>query len=227
MRLPCRLHPELYKFLLLRQTFFHKVKEIAGIIWKKMDEIVLCERHSAGPRQAAILGLKSASFFQRIRIKSPGFSILEVLVVLTIMVALSALALPLLEMTVVRARERVLRDSLRDTRLAIDRYRRERNSSISPFYPISVASLLEPIPDTHLKPGGQPGPFLHKLPEHSFLGESPIFLWDIRDASGAAWVAAVNNASQQFNGGVFDIRVPVTKMGGWETALDGSKYEFW
>ena len=53
-----------------------------------------------------------------------GFSLLEVVIVLTIMAILSASAYPLLRNTVRREREVDLRESLRSLRKAVDDYKR-------------------------------------------------------------------------------------------------------
>ena len=160
---------------------------------------------------------------------SAGFSTIELLIVLAILLGLSALAIPLVEMTEVRTREKLLRETLRDTRYAIDRYRAERNSFGNP-YPPSVASLLEPIPPTLLRINGFPGPFLANPPLNPFTAEQSAFFWDIRDAlsgTGTWNYPAVSDPRQVIPEGVYDIRVPVAQMGGWVTGLDGSRYEDW
>jgi len=158
-----------------------------------------------------------------------GFSLIELIIVLSITLFISTLSLPLLEIIEVKTREKNLRDDLRDVRSAIDRYRAESRDPITP-YPPCVASLLEPIPSSILRPGGMPGPFLSKLPKHSFTSGEPVFLWDLRDAKAtdsSSWHSSVNDPKQVFASGIIDIRVPLNDMGNWVEAVDGSKYANW
>jgi prepilin-type N-terminal cleavage/methylation domain-containing protein len=155
-----------------------------------------------------------------------GFNFIEIVVVLAILSVFSFLAVPMYEITEIRAREKQLRETLREVRQAIDAYRAERHSIGCP-YPPCVASLTEPIPAALLRPGGFPGPFLSRIPHQSFTVREGYFLWDIRDSSGA-WHESIERATTGFApAGVFDLRVPTARMAPWVTAIDGSFYAEW
>lgn len=175
--------------------------------------------------------------YNRRRMKIPrlqprrGFSTIELLIVVAILLGLTVLAVPLAEMSNMRTREKLLRDALRDTRYAIDRYRAERRSTAAfpSLYPPCIASLLQPIPPGLLKTQGNPGPFLANLPQNPFTDKHGVFFWDIRGSLNAFtdWNLSVSSATTIIPNGVFDIRVPTAHMGDWATAIDGSKYEDW
>ena len=59
----------------------------------------------------------------RVRRESKGFTFIELLVVTTILLILSAAVLPLARVTVQRQREIELHRALREMRLAIDKYK--------------------------------------------------------------------------------------------------------
>lgn len=158
-----------------------------------------------------------------------GFSLIELLVVLTILMFLSSLAVPMAEITMVRTRERELRDGLRETRQAIDRFRNERKLNTGCPYPGSIGALLEPIPTGALRPAGNPGPFLANIPRHSLLGGDALFVWEVRSCQKTdTWQLIQDISTTPFTpDGIFDIRVPVAKIGAGKVAMDSSFYEDW
>ncbi|MFZ2956660.1 MAG: prepilin-type N-terminal cleavage/methylation domain-containing protein [Candidatus Ozemobacteraceae bacterium] len=166
-----------------------------------------------------------------IKSSSRGLSLIELLVVLALLTTLSVLAIPMMGMMEVRARERLLRDALRETRLALDRYRAARSPlSGGSMYPPCIASLCEVIPPSLLRKGSpNAGPFLVAPPVNPFVGNLGVFTWDLRDEQDPAgvWQADVSDPRQVLPNGVFDIRVPVSRMGDWQVAIDGSLYVDW
>lgn len=67
-----------------------------------------------------------------------GFSLLEMMMVLTIIAILAAIALPMYQSVVLRAREAVLRDSLHTLRSLIDAYTADKKAA-----PQGLADLVE------------------------------------------------------------------------------------
>ena len=117
---------------------------------------------------------------------SRGFTIIEVLIVLALLTALSALSLPLFDWAIQRAHEKELRETLRDVRRGIDAYRGTRADAVS-MLPPCIASLTGLIPSDLLKTNGNPGPFLSAIPVHHLILNTGTFFWDIREGSGT-WV---------------------------------------
>lgn len=172
--------------------------------------------------------------------QGPGFSLLEALVVLAILSALALLALPVAELTDVRAREKRLWQNLGEMRAAIDQYRAARDTVGTPFppdpvFPPCVASLLEVMPANLAKPNANRGPYLATGSlGNPFAPTEGVFHWDIRDVDVASdadddWAANVREMTTSFaaKGGVFDVRYPQEGIGGWKTAIDGSRYADW
>src|SRR5258707_425912 len=102
-----------------------------------------------------------------LRVKTRGFTFIELLIVVAILALLASVAMPLAEVTVQRNREADLRRSLRDIREAIDAYKRaadegqiERAADKS-GYPATLAVLAEGIAD---KRTGQTVYFLRRVP---------------------------------------------------------------
>ncbi|GAB4272799.1 MAG: hypothetical protein Kow0029_11870 [Candidatus Rifleibacteriota bacterium] len=157
--------------------------------------------------------------------KANGFSLIELITVLAILLALSLFALPTFDLTVVRSREKLLHERLSNIRSAIDQYVSSRNNTGAYKYPPSIASLTEKIPAGLLKTGYNPGPFLDSGAIGNPLSEnSDGFHWDIRDVTGV-WHLDVKDPKAQYY--VYDIRYPSNGVSGWIKALDGTYYVQW
>lgn len=155
-----------------------------------------------------------------------GFSLIELVVVLTILLALSYLALPTLDIVQVRSREKLLFQRLTDIRRAIDSYVAARNSLGNP-YPPSIASLSESIPANLRRRGSNPGPFVSiSALGNPFSRSSDEFNWDIRDTNGT-WHNSQKHYTIVYDQHVYDIRYPQDAPGGWEKALDETFYTDW
>ena len=82
-----------------------------------------------------------------------GFTLIELVVTLLIVGLLAAAAVPLVELTVKRNRERELRAALREIRTAIDAYKRASDEgrilklAQQSGYPPKLALLIEGVPD--------------------------------------------------------------------------------
>ena len=155
-----------------------------------------------------------------------GFSIIELVTVLTIFMALSYFALPALDIVQVKSREKLLRQRLFDMRRAIDFYVNARNSNGNP-YPPSITSLTETIPAALLRNGADSGPFLSAASIGNPFGKSDDeFWWDIRDANGL-WQTSQKHHSINYAAGVYDVRFPEEGVNGWKKAIDETLYKDW
>ena len=98
-----------------------------------------------------------------------GFTLIELVVTLLIVGLLAAAAVPLVELTVKRNRERELRASLREIRTAIDAYKRASDEgrilklAQQSGYPPKLALLIEGVPDLR-SPERRSIYFLRRLP---------------------------------------------------------------
>jgi general secretion pathway protein G len=111
------------------------------------------------------------------RLRSRGFTLVEMLVVVALVGILSAAALPLVEHTVQRQREHALRRALRELRTGIDAYKqavdegRIARAADASGYPPTLLALVQGVPDAKsAKPGeGQKQLyFLRRLPRDPF-----------------------------------------------------------
>jgi len=143
-----------------------------------------------------------------------GLTMIELIVATSILLILSAMAVPLARVTVKRQREKELRAALWQLRDAIDRYKdaAERNAFQtkvgSEGYPPDLDTLVKGV-----DVGGKKLKFLRRIPTDPMTGDTD---WGLRsmqdDPDSDSWDG--NN--------IFDVH---TKSTG--TALDGTKYKDW
>jgi len=146
-----------------------------------------------------------------------GFTLIELIITVTIVGILAGLAVPLARNTIRREREFTLRESLREMRVAIDRYKEAADRGAiqvavgTEGYPESLDVLVDGVPllnavDKKLK-------LLRRVPIDPMTNSTD---WGLRayqdDANSASWGGS----------NVFDVH---TKSDG--TALDGTKYKDW
>jgi general secretion pathway protein G len=148
------------------------------------------------------------------RIRPRGFTLIEMIAAITILMILTGMAIPLARLTIKRERERELRHDLWEMRDAIDRY---KDAADRQAFQIKVGSEGYP-PDldtlvTGVDVNGKKLKFLRHIPVDPMTGNSE---WGMRsmqdDPTSDSWDG--NN--------VFDV---YTKSTG--TALDGTKYKDW
>lgn len=145
-----------------------------------------------------------------------GFTLIELMVTLTILALLASVALPLAELGVQRSKESELRQTLRQIRGAIDAYKRaaddgriERSADAS-GYPPSLAALAEGVEDKK-KTDGSKLYFLRRVPRDPMSGED----WGLRSYESSA-------DSPQPGKDVFDVYSHSE-----ETGLNGVPYTQW
>ena len=146
--------------------------------------------------------------------KLRGFTLVEMIVAITILMILTGMAIPLARVTIKRERERELRHSLWEMRDAIDRYKDAADRGAfqikvgSEGYPPDLQTLVDGV-DVN----GKKLRFLRHIPEDPMTGGTE---WGMRsmqdDPTSDSWDG--NN--------VFDV---YTKSDG--TGLDGTKYKDW
>ncbi len=146
-----------------------------------------------------------------------GMTLLELIVTCSILMVLSAVAMPLARVTVIRHKEADLRYDLREMRDAIDRYKDDADKTLiqvqagTENYPPDLQTLVTGVPltsaqDKHVR-------YLRAIPKDPFTGNTD---WGMRstqdDPDSTSW------------GGddVFDVYSQATG-----TALDGTKYSDW
>lgn len=152
-----------------------------------------------------------------------GFTLIELVVTLALLGVLAMLAAPMTEAAVQRSREQALRESLREIRSAIDRYRLaveqgriERRLGES-GYPASLDVLVSGMPDARDPKGGQIY-FLRRLPRDPFFRDGQVpaaATWGLRSYASAA-------DDPREGDDVFDVYSRADGVG-----LDGIPYREW
>lgn len=101
-----------------------------------------------------------------------GFTLIELLVVMAVLGILATAAMPLVELTARRNKERELKQSVWEIRRAIDAYKQAYDEGRilktpgASGYPPSLSMLASGVPD--LASGGAPMYFLRRIPKDPF-----------------------------------------------------------
>jgi general secretion pathway protein G len=151
-----------------------------------------------------------------------GFSFLELLAAAAIIGLLASVAVPFVETTVKRQKERELRTALREIRLAIDAYKQAvatehiATTLEQSGYPPTLSDLVGGVPD--LKAKGKMLYFLRRIPRDPFAtdpGLTPLRSWGLRSFASPA-------DSPSAGVDVFDVYSSSPKTG-----LNGVPYKEW
>ena len=158
-----------------------------------------------------------------------GFSLLEMIIVLAVLLMLTYFAIPSAELTFVKSREALLHQRLTEIREAIDKYK-SANNRANP-YPPSVADLVTGIDsnDPDLRRRADNGPYLASSSlGNPFTESKDTFRWDIRDTNGI-WHPDETDPTRILN--VYDIRFPEAGIQNgpvkWEKAMNDTFYKDW
>ncbi len=157
-----------------------------------------------------------------LRQRNGGFTLIEMLVTLTIVAILAGAALPLAKFAVKRQKEIELKRNLRLLREAFDAYKKMADEKIFEFdedtegYPTNLDILIEGIEIKESKEGNEViriHKFLRRIPMDPMTNSKD---WGLRSYQ--------DDLDSNFWGGenVYDV---YTKSPG--TALDGTKYRDW
>ncbi len=152
-----------------------------------------------------------------------GFTLMELVVTLALVGLLAMLAAPLAEVTVQRSREQALRESLREIRSAIDRYKSAadrgliKRSTGDSGYPPSLQVLVDGVPNAK-SPADEKLYFLRRLPRDPFAADPtlpPEQTWQLRSYESPP-------DSPTPGTDVFDVISPAAGVG-----LNGVPYREW
>jgi general secretion pathway protein G len=155
------------------------------------------------------------------RLSDRGFTFVEVIVVVTLLMIMASAAMPLARVTQQRQKEAELRRSLREMRTAIDKFKDAVDNGLiattelrpgSEGYPPDLDTLVEGVPAAN-DASGRKLKFLRRIPIDPMTNGTEWGKRSYQDRSDAtSW------------GGqsVFDVYTTSTAI-----ALDGSKYRDW
>ena len=102
---------------------------------------------TGNPSKAVILASCTSNRSNRMRsTASKGFTLLELMMVITIIVILAAVALPRFEAVVIHAREATLKDDLTQMRKAIDQYAADKGKLPQSLDDLATSNYLREVP---------------------------------------------------------------------------------
>ena len=148
-----------------------------------------------------------------------GMTLLELIIACAILLILSSAALPIARFTIVRQREKELRQDLRDMRNAIDRYKDLADRNMirtelgSEGYPPDLDTLVKGLALGASGASGKNIRFLRRVPVDPMTGNADWGLRSVQDDPDSTSWGGKN---------IFDV---YSKSTG--TAMDGTKYSDW
>jgi general secretion pathway protein G len=157
------------------------------------------------------------------RVASRGFTLIEMLVSVVIVGLLASVAVPMMELTVKRGKERDLREALREIRSAIDAYKRSvddgriTKDAASAGYPPDLSVLVEGVVDTRSPSRDRRLYFLRRIPRDPFSasGADAVSNWGKR-----SYASPPDAPAEGVD--VFDVYSQSS-----ETGLNGIRYQQW
>jgi general secretion pathway protein G len=163
--------------------------------------------------------MKTCAHHKRLK----GFTLVELLVTLTLLSIIALSAMPLAEITSVRLKEHALRQALRQIRSALDQYKAASDSGLIPKgigesgYPPSLDALTAPIASSK-EQVQVPLIFLRSLPRDPFATDPALAAaatWSLR-----SYASPVD--SPQAGSDVFDVHSQSARTG-----LNGLRHDQW
>lgn len=157
------------------------------------------------------------------RLRLPGFTLVELLVVVAIVSVLATIGLPLAELAHRRTQEEALRLALRDIRHALDSYKTAVDEGRivrmvgDSGYPPGLNALVTGVPDAK-SPRGEKIYFMRRLPRDPF---APASVVQAAETWGLRSYASPVEAPQPGRD-VYDIYSKSNEHG-----LDGTPYRDW
>lgn len=155
--------------------------------------------------------------------KHNGFTLIEVLVTITIITILASIVIPLSQVSIKRSKEMELRQNLRMIRTAIDEYKRAwdegkiKRSIGESGYPPALKTLEDGVVNAQT-PDGSRIRFIRKVPRDPLNGDSsaePHETWGLR-----SYESPPDDPKEGAD--VFDIYSKSE-----EIAIDGTRYRDW
>ena len=151
-----------------------------------------------------------------------GFTLVEMLVTLTLISIIASMAFPLIQLDQKRRQERELKDALIQIRTALDNYKQAVDEGRiympvnSSGYPKTLTDLVDGVPDLKdIK--GRKIYFLRRIPTDPFVPDQTrgAESWALRSYASAA-------DAPEAGDDVYDIHSKSKKL-----ALDGTRYDTW
>jgi general secretion pathway protein G len=155
------------------------------------------------------------------RVNRDGYTFVELLIVVTVLMVLASAVLPLAQVTSQRQREAELRRNLREVRTAIDKFKDAVDTGLIPTtelrpdnegYPPDLDKLVEGVAVAN-DATGRKLKFLRRIPIDPMTNDTEWGLRSYQDKPDSTSWGGQN---------VFDV---YSKNGG--TGLDGTKYRDW
>jgi general secretion pathway protein G len=115
-----------------------------------------------------------------------GFSLLEVMIVLTIIAILAAIAVPMYQSVILSAREAVLKDTLYTLRSLIDAYTADRKAAPQNLEDLVNAGYLREVPEDPMTESS--ATWVLEFGEAMIPGQITTGIVDVRSGSGATSV---------------------------------------
>ncbi|HEU5259299.1 MAG TPA: type II secretion system protein [Vicinamibacterales bacterium] len=158
---------------------------------------------------------------RRYGLESTGYTLVELLIVVTLLMVLASAVLPLAQVTSQRQREAELRRNLREMRTAIDKFKDSVDTGLIPTtelrpdnegYPPDLDTLVDGVTVAN-DATGRKLKFLRRIPVDPMTNDTE---WGVRSYQDKP------DSTSWGGQNVFDV---YSKSGG--TALDGTKYRDW